>query len=102
MISKRTYLYEILVRGTPDGRLAGAHVNHLTEIYDGETGEILGMKPDLKPLNIADIAGVLGKDMAGLLIEVEELRSAKATLEAQVAGLMGVVEALQDKPDNLA
>jgi hypothetical protein len=40
--------------------------------------------------------------MAGVLIECEQLRAANAALQAQVEGLLQVVDMLKAQPDNLA
>ncbi len=85
-----TYLYEILIRGTPDGNIAGAHVIY-NDRYVSDTGEVLGERPSgAKPIDISKIQEILGTEMANALTQLPQ---AIADKEKAIADKTNAVDA---------
>jgi hypothetical protein len=79
-IRKTRYLYEILVRGNPDGTLAGAHQVLAERVADGD---LLLAERTLEPtpLDVADVGAVLGEAFASL---ARDLATSRADLDAAI------------------
>jgi hypothetical protein len=79
-VAIKTYLYEILVRGKPDGTLSGAH-QILGVVY--EDGHERRGEP--APVAFADVATILGKEFTGLAGQLTAANDKIAELEALAA-----------------
>ena len=59
-IEKSSYLYEIMVRGNPDGTLAGAHILRIERLIDADTGVVLSERAlPAEDLPLEGVAGVV-------------------------------------------
>lgn len=77
MIDKTRYLYEVLVRGTFDGRLAGAHMIHAERVVDSDTGEVYADKAGAaEPLELAAVGGILGAALTETARQISDLTTA--------------------------
>ncbi|MDP2323187.1 MAG: hypothetical protein Q8N51_04065, partial [Gammaproteobacteria bacterium] len=75
-IEKKSFLYEVLIRGAADGTIAGAHQIHAERLVDADTGAVLAEKTmDAKPLNVADVASLLGESFVTDAKVVAELQA---------------------------
>lgn len=84
-MAKKSYLYEVLVRGTPDGKLAGAH-QIISDVYtDDDTGEIVGERPGMaSPLALSDVGGLIGESFTGLANQIADLQAELESAKSQL------------------
>jgi len=95
-IEKSSYLYEIMVRGNPDGTLAGAHILRIERLIDADTGVVLSERAlPAEDLPLEGVAGVVSEATAGLASELAAERAKVTTLEAQLAQARADVGAAQ-------
>lgn len=97
-LTKRVALYEILIRLTDRGGVAGAHVVEIEHVIDGD--EIVTSKV-LSPRGItaAEVGEVIGETNAGLFAEIDKLRAdlsaaETAKIEAETARDAAVSESV--------
>lgn len=82
-IEKQRYLYEILVRGTHDGQIAGAHQIHAERVVDTETGEVLADRAGVaEPLEVAEVGSVVGEAFTKSARQVFDLSGLIAVRDA--------------------
>lgn len=86
------FLYEILVRGTPDGQITGAHQIWATAFKDDVSGEVLTVKHEgAASLNVDDVKAVVSENFAAAAQQVAsltaQLAAANATIQALRVGL---------------
>jgi hypothetical protein len=80
--------YEILVRGTPDGQLVGAHQIWATAFKDDATGEVLTVKHEgATPINLDDVKTVIPENFATLAQQMASLTAQLAEANATLRGL---------------
>jgi hypothetical protein len=93
-IQKRTYLYEVLIRGAADGLIAGAHQIHAERVVDTETGTVLAEKVlDAKPLAVADVGALLGEAFVTDSALVAALQAQNAALTSERDALRSDLDA---------
>ncbi|MFN3888969.1 MAG: hypothetical protein ACK4MV_01135 [Beijerinckiaceae bacterium] len=101
-IEKQTYLYEVLVRGSRDGSISGAHQIRNEALVDTQTGEVLNERQGLAvALAVEDVRDLLGESFAtaaaqivALQAQVTELANARNAPEANRADIQAPVAAL--------
>lgn len=85
MIEQKRYLYEVLIRGTYDGQIAGAHQIHAERVANTETGVVLADNAGVAaPLDLADVGPLLGEAFAGAARQITDLLAARADLESKL------------------
>lgn len=85
-IVRQNYLYELLVRGGPDGGLAGAHQIFAERVLDADTGEVLSERQTpAQPLDPAHAGSVVGEHFATLASELAKARGEIERLEGELA-----------------
>lgn len=82
-IEKSRYLYEILIRGTHDGEIAGAHQVHAERVIDTDTGEVLADKAGTaEPLEVAEVGALVGEAFVNTSRQVFNLSGTIAVRDA--------------------
>jgi len=84
-MAQTRFLYEVLIRGTKDGQIAGAHQVWAQSITDDVTGADLGVV--LGPatvLNPADVKSLIDASFVGLSNQIAALQADKRELSAQL------------------
>lgn len=96
-IEKTTHLYEVLIRFGPDGNVRGAHQQSVERITDGDTVLSERQNPPV-PVDPDALGGILGKNVAAMLAQIEGLKldiaerdAAIDALEAEVGRLTALV-----------
>jgi hypothetical protein len=86
-IVSQTYVYEVLVRGTPDGGLAAAHVIEARRVVDTATGEVLSEKlSDARPLDVTSVGTLVDPVLvAGLAAKTAEIATLTQELASRAA-----------------
>lgn len=85
-IEKTSYIYEILVRGAPDGVFAGAHQVSVERVVDTDTGDVLSEQVlPARELDPAQVAGVLGAAFGDLAGQLTQARAELAQMKASGA-----------------
>ena len=99
-MEKTTTLNEIMIRFDEAGKPTAAHIRRLERITDA--GETLAERYlDAEPLNVAEVATVLGEANAQVIIDNEALREQVATVEAkdaEIASLKARIDELTAPP----
>jgi septal ring factor EnvC (AmiA/AmiB activator) len=104
-MEQRERLYEVLVRYNPNGTVA-AHQQRIVEVLD-DSGAIIAAKPgEALPLNIEDVAGVLGEVLPAAKAEtaaaLEVCRQSQQDLKKAQASVEERDEAIRDLSHRLA
>lgn len=95
MIEQKRYLYEVLIRGTHDGQIAGAHQIHAERVANTETGAVHSDTAGVAaPLEVAAVGPLLGEAFAGSARQITDLLAAKADLETKLVDARREVDRL--------
>lgn len=95
MFEQKRYLYEVLIRGTHDGQIAGAHQIHAERVANTETGAVLADNAGVAaPLELGDVGPLLGEAFAGAARQITDLLDTKADLEGKLADARREVDRL--------
>ena len=96
-MAQTKFLYEILIRGSKDGQISGAHQVWAQSITDDVTGADLGVV--LGPatvLNPADVKSLIDASFVGLSNQIAALQADKRELSSQLDAVQQALsEALQ-------
>jgi len=80
-MSDKQFLYEVLVRGTPDGQIAGAHQVWARAFTDDATGELITIKHGFaEVLKVEDVKALISANFVGAAQQIADL---SAELEAE-------------------
>lgn len=79
------FLYEVLVRGTPDGQIAGAHQVWARAFTDDASGEVVAVKHGAtEVLNAEDVKALISANFVGTANQIATLERDLETANAQV------------------
>jgi len=95
-MAQTKFLYEVLIRGSKDGSIAGAHQVWAQSVTDDATGADLGVI--LQPatvLKTEDIKGLIDTNFIGLTVQLASLQAEKDELTAQLAVAQQAISDLQ-------
>lgn len=104
-MAKSRYLYEVLIRGSADGKISGAH-QIWNEVYtDDDTDEVITTKEGMaQVLNVSDVAALVGESFAGLAAQLQqtqiELASTKLAASETENRLLVEITALRAATEN--
>lgn len=91
-------MYEILIRGLPDGTIQGASISdYVVKGMDTKGGEIHDVSPP-RPIDLKDLANILTNNTATLTAQVVALTAERDTLSSEVEPLKEQIRALKGVP----
>lgn len=94
-MAKQTYLYEVLIRGNPDGTVKGAHMLYMERFTDDATGELIVEKEGVaEPLDPAAVESLLGKEMAKAGEQVVTLAAERDAAQSRLAAANRLMDEL--------
>lgn len=102
---EKKYLYEILIRGTANGEISGAHQIWSTAFTDDVGNVVFNKDGVAEVLNVDDVGALLTSEFAGAVRQISELHGtlrmereqstqAIADLQTEVADLTALVQRL--------